>query len=521
MKYVVGIDFGTLSARAAVVSTETGAIISQSICEYKHGVITENLPENYALEDPTDVLEALEKSVSVAVKTSKINPEQIVGIGLDATSYSMVCCDEYGNPMSMKSEFCDEPMALIRLWKHHAAHPQAERMAKLHEETGLIPQIEYYGGKISPEFAFPKILETYEKAPDLFNATHRFCDLGEWIVWRLTGKPVYSLFANSFKSLYTDRYGSPSRETLNLLAPGFGDKVIPKFYGPFAEEDKACGYLTEEYASKFCLKPGIPVAPPLLDGAAPGLTVNVSDPNSIVITLGTSICLSFISEICECMPGLNAVAKDIYIPGYFAYDYGQPCVGDMLDWFIKSFAKGRNKSEAHKELTEKCSKGKPYLNSLSLMDWFNGNRSILHNERLKGCIIGLTMDTEPEDIYCAMIQGICCGTAKIIEHIKEYGIHKETIVLCGGIADKNSFYVQQFSNILGKPVKLIKDVSMTLLGSAIKGAVASGMTFKDAVSAISPKEYIEILPDMEYRKEYEAIYARWSYYHDLLSANWR
>ena len=526
MKYILGMDFGTLSARAAVVCADDGRVISQAVSEYKNGVITENLPEYYALEDPRDILESLQTAASQAVKISGIDPSLIVGIGIDTTSYSMVSCDSEGNSMLMNPKFANEPMAYIRLWKHHAAQDQANRIAELHEKTGLLPQIEYFGGKVSPEFALPKILETFEKAPELFEETHRFCDLGEWIVWQLTGKPVYSLFANSFKSFYTDKHGCPSKDFLNMLAPSFGDKLMEKLYGPFADEQKACGYLTESYASKLGLKPGTPVAPPLLDGAAPGLCINVADPDSMVITLGTSLCISHISEKCVCMKGLNAVAKDIYIPGYYAYDYGQPCIGDMLDWFMNSFfasdiANGKSKADIHRELTEECLKDKPYENPLTLLDWFNGNRSVLHNENLKGCLIGLSMDTLPKDIYCAMIQGCCCGTAKIVEQINKNGINPSTIVLCGGIAEKNPFYVQQLANILGKPVNIIRGASMTILGSAIKGAVASGMPIEKAVEGISPKNYEKILPDLEHRKDYEKLYSRWSHYHDLLSLGWK
>lgn len=520
MKYLLGIDFGTLSARAAVVCADTGKIAGQGVSEYKHGIITENLPEYYALEDPRDILDALEVSVKTAVIDSGISPDQIVGIGLDATSYSMVSCDVDGNPMLFNPRFRNEPMAYIRLWKHHASQPQADRIAELHEKTGLLPQLEYFGGKVSPEFALPKILETLEKAPQLFHETSRFCDLGEWLVWKLSGKPVYSLFVNSFKSFYTDKRGFPSEEFLNLLDPGFGHELANKLFGDFADEQKACGFLTAEYAEMLGLKAGTPIAPPILDGAAPGLCINIANPDSMVITLGTSLCISLISEKCICMKGINAVAKDIFIPDYYVYDFGQPCIGDMLDWFVSSFDSTKSKAEIHRELTEKCLNGTPYKNQLTLLDWFNGNRSILHNENLKGCLIGLTMATKTEDMYCAMIQGACCGTAKIIEQMNLNGINPSTIVLCGGIAEKNAFYVNQLASILGRPVNIVHGTSMTILGSAIKAAVAFGIPINEAVASILPKDYIKILPDEQHRKDYINIYKRWSHYHDLLSGNW-
>jgi L-ribulokinase len=525
---VLGLDFGTLSARAVLVSVQDGSVVSESEFMYPHGVISDrlesgrSLPEEYALADARDYRQALEHCVSQAVRGQ--DTARLIGIGISATTYTMVPCAENGAVLSERKAFRDEPMAYIKLWKHHGAKRQADQIMACHRDRGMFAVTERYGGAVNCEWALPKLLETWETAPGVFEAAARFCDLGEWIAWLLTGRPVNSIYSLGFKGMWAPDLGFPSREELDALGQGFAEAYGRKFAGTPAGFERACGCLSREAAKWLGLPAGIPVATPLGDGSCPGVYYCSRYPDAIAITFGTSVAMAFVSDRLRPVKGINGVVRDGILPGCYGYDAGQPCAGDMLDWFVqrqlpREYGEQADRAgvSAHAYLSRLAAEGQPWENRIRVLDWFNGNRSILNNQALRGVVAGCSLQTRPEEIYCGMIQGLACGTRKILEYLAENGLPFEKVILCGGIAEKNPFVLEQIASLLGREILHSTQRQVTAKSAAILGAAASGIPLETAARAMAAEKLTPVQPDAEHRKEYERIYSSWERLHNLLA----
>ena len=528
--YYIGIDFGTLSARGVLVSAEDGSIYADEVFVYPHGVITGSLPSGvplpsaYALADAADYREALCTCIKNLVSKAKIHPESVIAIGIDATTYTMVPCLATGTVLCELQEYADNPKAYIKLWKDHSAVAQAEKISAVHAETGGFPAINHYGGSVNCEWALPKLLETYEESPELFAAVDRFCDLGEWLTWQLIGKPINSLYSAGFKVMYTPETGWPDKDALEKLAPGFSEAFYGKVAGPISDYSAPAGFLTGSAAESLGLCAGIPVAVPMGDGSMPGVFFCTKDHNAIAITLGTSVAMAFVSDCLVPASGINGVVKDGIVPGYYSYDAGQPCAGDMLNWFVENQVTSEYYKKAqsldmgiHGYLSSLSVGSQPYLNKLTVLDWFNGNRGILNDLSLRGGILGLSLETKAEDIYCAMIQGIACGTRVILEHLAQNGLKYDKVIICGGIAEKNDFVRKEYANILGCDIYISTLKNITATSAAVLAAVAAGSKPEEAAERLCCSDFVTIKPDLVHRSEYEAIYRRYKKYYNLLS----
>lgn len=529
-KYIIGLDYGTLSARAVVVSSEDGKVMGEQVINYAHGVITNKLPDgtvipdSYALAYPQDYRDALMKSVRDAVAKSGVSKDDIIGIGIDATTYTMVPSLNDGTVVCELDGFASEPMAYIKLWKHSAALPQSERVQRLYDEKGMFQSLRRYADVCNCQFAIPKLLETWEKAPAVFERAERFCDLGDWLAALLTGEKYHSLYSASFKEMWSEEIQWPKKEELDALSQGFGEAFYEKVAAEVHDYETPWGYLLPEMAEKLGLNPGIAVATPMGDGSIPGVYFCVNEPHSIAVTVGTSLAMSFTADEKREMKGINGLGFGGIVPGRWSYDAGTPCAGDMLGWFIehmvpqdtvgKAKAEGKN---VHSYLCE-LAKIEPWKNTLTVLDWWNGNRCILSDMSLRGNILGLGLSTTTADMYCAFIQSIGCSIRTILEHFSANGIDFDDIILCGGIPQKNSFIVEQIASITGRSVKVSRETQLTAVSSAILGAVAAGTDIREAVKNMTGRGYTVVEADTVHKAEYDVLYRRWKQYHDLISS---
>ena len=526
-KKVIGLDYGTLSARAVILDTQTGEMCGTAHYDYPHGVMEDalpsgkKLPDFYALADPKDYRDALIYCVQGAIKDGNIDPNDIVGIGIDATTYTMITCDEQGRGMCEHDEYKDEPMAYIKMWKHHAPFDQADRLQKIHEKEGAFPGVDACGGTVNCEWSIPKILETYELAPKLFNDTYRFCNLGEWLVKLLTGEFINDIHTLGFKSMWTPEHGVPADEAFDAAAPGFAAGLKEKFWGEPKPYDVPCAYVSKEAAELLGIPEGIPVASPVGDGSMTAIFFCLSQPNAVAITQGTSLAIAFFTEQFKELHGVNGAVAGGMFPGLCGWDAGQPCTGDMFDWFMKnqlpSSAHDAAKAAGmnpHAYLSKLAQENKPYNNELTVLDWFNGNRGILNDQDVRGVVAGMSLNTRPQDIYCALLQGVSCGTRKILDYLADNDVNFEKIIVCGGVALKNRFSLQQFANIMQRPVYLSDAQDITARSSGILGAIVSGIPAEVAVANMANVRYEKIEPDTDHASEYERIYKRWCLYHD-------
>ena len=402
--YVVGLDFGTLSGRAVVVRASDGAEMGAAVHEYPHGVMDRTLsaadgrklPPDFALQDPADYLETLETIVRGAVKDAGVDPDHIVGIGLDVTSATVVAATKDGIPLCQLPEFRNEPHAWVKLWKHHGAQDQADRIVKL-AQVRREPWLARYGGILSSEMLMPKVLETLERAPQVYRAADVFCNVVDWLTWRLTGVLTFSAGDSGYKRMYQDgKY--PSRDYLMNLNPEFADVFAEKMNAPVLPLGARVGGLTPEFSERLGLPAGTTVASGNIDAHVTAAAVQAVENGQMTAIMGTSACYVVPGPQLKEVPGMFGVVDGGIVDGSWGFEAGQTAVGDIFAWFIDNCVPGSYFDEAdhrgisvHDLLTEKCARQEVGAHGLIALDWHNGNRSVLADANLSGMILGLSL----------------------------------------------------------------------------------------------------------------------------------
>ena len=525
--YVIGIDFGTLSGRIVVIDPADGREVSSVTVEYPHGVMDRSLPSGkalppeFALQDPEDYLKVLQ-AIPEVLKEAGVSRESIAGLGVDFTACTMLPVDEEGRPLCQLAEFKDEPHAYVKLWKHHGAKSEADeinRLAKERNESWL----QIYGGAVSPEWMLPKILETLRNVPEVYEKTCRFTEAGDWISRLLTGKETHSAVFAGYKGLWNAETGYPGNEFMKELDVRLDGIVGTKLFPRISGMDEIAGTINEEGSALTGLPAGIKVSLPVIDAHTAMPAVNIVSSGSMALILGTSACHLIHSGQCFPVPGISGYVKDGVVPGLYTYEAGQAASGDIFDWFVHNGIPASYEEEAkargigiHKLLREKAMRLSPGESGLIALDWLNGNRSVLSNAKLSGMILGMTLQTKPEEIYRAWIEATAFGTRMILEQFEENGLAVRSITAAGGIAKKDEMLMQIYADVTGKEISVSGAAEATALGSAIYAATAAGIypSLTDAAAAMSAKIVRTYRPDEANRKIYDRLYGEYRTLHD-------
>ena len=528
-KYAIGIDYGTLSARALVAEIGTGRELGEAVYEYAHGVMDEQLPDgtklkpDWALEHPDDYIEALKTCVPQAVKNAGVNKDDVVGIGIDFTACTLIPVDKQGEPMCHK--YPSNPHAYIKLWKHHAAQEQANRLNKLAEDRGE-KWLKRYGGKISSEWMVPKILQMIDEDPALYDEVDRFMEAGDWVVMSMTGVEARNSCMAGYKAIWHKKDGYPTKEFFKALNPKL-ENVVEEKLGDILPIGSKAGGLTEEMAAIMGLNPGTAVAVANVDAHVSLPPAGLTEKGSMLMIMGTSTCHIMLGDK-ECIvPGMCGVVEDGVVPGLMGYEAGQSCVGDHFNWFVdncfpQSYAEAAAKKgmNAHQYLTSLCENQKPGENGLLALDWWNGNRSVLVDVDLTGMMLGMTLTTKPEDMYRALIESTAYGTRTIIETFENSGVKIDKLYACGGISHKNPFVMQVYADVLGREIRIARSTQTPALGSAMFGAVAAGAknggydSIQQAAAEMGGTLPIVYTPNKQNSAVYDELFAEYSLLHD-------
>lgn len=523
-KYALGLDFGTLSVRALFLNVETGEEAATGEYVYPHGIMTETLPDgtplpkDFALEHPKDFLDGLAAVIPAAMKAANICADEVIGIGVDATTATVLAVDKEGVPLSEYPEFADRPESWMKLWKHHAAADIADRMLEVARERGE-KWLSYYGDWLSCELFMPKAVELIMMDPVVFSHTYALIEAADWIVWQLTGEITRSIALAGCNSLYRQDTGYPSKEYFAAVYPG-AEEVTDKLVGKIVPLGSCAGYLKADMAKKFGLKEGTPVGAAMLDSHAAVMGCGASRVGDMVSTIGTSANNMLNAEVGPGIPGIYSAAMDANIPGMFGYEGGQNCVGDALAWFIENCvphtyveAARAEGMDIHAYLQRKAEKLIPGECGIMALDWFNGVRTPLMDYSLTATIVGLTIRTKPEEIYRALIEAMIFGNKRIIDIYEEAGCPVKRIIAAGGIPMKNSMMMQIYADVTGKDIHLCGSKQTCARGSAILGAMAAGEKHTgyrsneeliDALGSLSEMIYHPIPENVEkYRKLYD------------------
>ena len=519
-KYAIGVDFGTLSARALLVDLSNGNEVSESEFTYPHAVMTEedfngiSLLKTDAFQHPQDYLDAFRAVVRGVVENAKITASDVIGVGIDFTSCTVLPVKKDGTPLCFLDKFKNNPQAYVKLWKHHSAEPEAESITKLATEKGE-KWLKGYGGKVSSEWMFSKFLETLHKSPEVFNECDRFLEAADWLTWQLTGVETHSSCMAGYKGLWNKETGYPSNEFWKNFDPKFGDIIGRKISENVIPTGTKAGEIDERGAELCGLAVGTAVAVPIIDAHAALPAAGIVDSGKLMIIAGTSSCHIVMSEEKKDVRGICGSVTDGIIPGLVAYEAGQACVGDSFDWFVKNCVPAKYSDDAKRVgksifeyLTEKAENLKVGESGLLALDWWNGNRTPYADYDLTGMILGLNLQTKPEEIYRAIIESTAFGTRAIIDLYEKSGVAVSEVYVAGGISHKNEFMMQLYADVLGREIKIAKSTQAGAKGSAIFASVAGGYfpTAKDAASVIADECDKIYYPCHENTEKYEKLY---------------
>jgi L-ribulokinase len=530
--YVIGVDFGTLSARALVVRVSDGGEAGTAVRDYTHGVIDRELggrelPPDWALQDPGDYTEALSVVVPAAISDAGIDPGQVIGVATDFTASTCmpVLADAAGTPLCQLPDLAGRPHAYPKLWKHHAAQPQADRInAAAHERHEK--WINRYGGKISSEWQFAKALQVLDEDPEIYQLADRWIEAADWIIWQLCGTETRNACTAGYKGIFQDGH-YPSPDFLAALDPRFASFAADKLDHPIAPLGGLAGRLTPAAAALTGLPEGIAVAVGNVDAHVTLPAAGSCAPGTMVAIMGTSTChvmngQSMVgTELAE-VPGMCGAVDGGIIAGLWGYEAGQSGVGDIFSWFTRNGVPGEFAEEARRRgvslpqlLDEKAAAEPPGANGLIALDWENGNRSVLVDAGLSGVIVGLTLATTAPEIYRALLEATAFGTRLIIETFDASGVPVTELVVAGGLI-KSAPVMQIYADVTRRPLSVIGSDQGPALGSAIHAAVAAG-AYPDVPAAASAMGRVNrdvYQPDEARADVYDELYAEYVRLHD-------
>jgi L-ribulokinase len=531
--YTIGLDYGTNSVRTLIVNTANGREIATAVWNYAHGtqgVILSRDP-NLARQHPADYVTGAEETIKKALAAAKrtvrgFTPEQVIGIGVDTTGSTPLPVDQNGRPLALDKRFAKNPSAMAWLWKDHTGVAEAAEITELARK--LRPQyLAKCGGTYSSEWFFSKILHCLRTNPEVFEAAYLWVECADWVPAMLTGtespdRLTVGVCAAGHKAMYNDNWcGYPDAEFLAQLDPRMGQlrgRLRPKAF----TVDRAVGGLTPEWAKRTGLPAGIPVAVGAFDAHLGGVGSGIA-PGILVKIIGTSTCDMMVvpsGDPLEDVPGLCGIVPGSILPGYYGLEAGQSAVGDIFNWFVNYIQPLGKKAGSHQALSAAASKLKPGESGLLALDWNNGNRTILVDQRLTGLLLGQTLYTTPAEIYCALIEATAFGALTIIKRFEEYGVKVEQIVNCGGIAEKNPLVMQIYADVTGRPIKISRSAQTCALGAALAGAVVAGSkaggydNYADAQKAMTGLKSRVFNPNAKAHEVYAKLYALYRKLHD-------
>lgn len=531
--FAVGIDFGTESGRAVVVRVRDGKEMGAAIVPYPDGVLDRKLPSgtrleaDWALQNPRDYLIVVEKAVPAALRAAALKGDRVVGIGTDFTASSPLPTLVDGTPLCFLRQHARNPHAWVKLWKHHAAQPEANRITETGAQRGE-EFIRIYGGRYSSEWFFSKLLQILDESPETYVATGRFIEAADWIVWQLTGLERRSTCTASYKAMWVKGSGFPSKDFFRSLDPRFENVIEEKVGEDFYPLGARAGGLTGEWARKTGLRAGIPVATGNVDAHVAVPATTVTAPRSMVMIMGTSICHIVLATEKRLVEGMCGTVEDGVVPGLWGYEAGQSAVGDIFAWYFEHGVPGDFERQARKlkmeapELLEKLARFlKPGQSGLLALDWWNGNRSILVDADLTGMILGLRLSTRPEEIFRTIIEATAFGTRQIVEAFDAQGVAVEKLVACGGLPQKNRLLMQIYADVTGREIHVARQpLTCSALGAAMHGAVAAGRggggydSIVEAAKNMAGLQSVVYRPDAQHHATYTRLFREYQKLHD-------
>ncbi|MPM33440.1 Ribulokinase [bioreactor metagenome] len=530
MKYSIGIDYGSLSGRCVLVNVDNGEIVASVVSEYSHAVMDRALPSgkrlgtDWALQHPQDYLDVLYDTIPKVMNESGVSGEDIIGIGIDFTACTVLPLNKDGIPLSFIPKYINNPHAYVKLWKHHASQAQADlinEIATVRNESFL----KRYGGKISSEWLFPKLLQILQEDPELYDEIDCFIEACDWIVYYLTGNLVRNESSLGFKAMWSKKEGFPSSDFFKAVDTRF-THVLDKLKGEITPVATSAGTIKQDIAHCLGISELAHVSSAHMDAACSFLGAGINKAGSMLAVMGTSTCHMLLGKDEKYVPGICGYVDGGFNPGFFGYEAGQSCVGDHFQWFVENCIPSSYSIEAEKQnlsifqyLGKLASKKRVGESGLIALDWWNGNRSILVDGQLSGVIVGYTLQTQPEDIYRSLIEATAFGTKVIIDNYRKHDIKINQLYCSGGIAKKDPYMMQIYADVLGTSVYVVQAKENAALSASILGALAAKNnggyeSVDEAIAHMAHRETKQYLPNSDNYETYKILYKEYCILHD-------
>lgn len=485
--YVLGIDYGTESCRVAIFDL-SGRPVEFAATGYP----TLHPGAGRAEQRPEDWWDALRSSARQALAASGVRPEQIVGIGSDATTMTVVALDADGHAL--------RPAIL---WMDVRATEQAARAAS---STSVARR--YNGGGTAPATAewYPfKAAWLREHEPDTYRRAHRLVDAPDWLTHRLTGEWSVNINSAALRMYHDRDHGGWPVDFYEHV--GCGD-VFDKLPERVLDLGTPVGGLSREAAEWLGLRPGTPVAQGPADAWAGQIGLGVVTPGRLALITGSSHVITGQTDRAVSGRGFFGAYTDGVVPGQYTVEAGQSSTGSVLRWFKDHFAHdavaeaGRRGISAYDVLNERSAHLPPGADGLVVNEWFQGNRTPYTDSKARGLVWGLTLAHTPAHLWRALQEGICFGTAANLAVMEEAGVRVDELVACGGFTRSREL-MQRHADVAGKPITLTEVADAVALGSAMVGAVGAGV-YPDlaAAAAAMVRDRGTIEPDAARHEQY-------------------
>ena len=521
-RYSIGFDYGTESVRALVVDVANGRVAGRGAQKYPHGVIDETLPTtgeklpaDYALQHPRDWLTSVAAACKEAMKSARVSADDVIGIGVDFTACTMLPCLRDGTPLCMVHPFDEIALAWPKLWKHHGAKAETDRINQVANQRRE-KWLSRFGGVIGLEWFFPKLLETLNHAPRVTTAAEVWLEAGDWLVWQLVDGPfpecstsnlVRSTCQAGYKAMWSPTGGYPSADFFAAVNPKLVPIVQHCLPGAHRSPGTAAGVLSATSAKMLGLRAGVPVSASIIDAHAGVPGAGVADAGTLVMVMGTSSCHMLNSKIERLIPGVAGVVEDGILPGFFGYETGQASVGDAFAWFVDAF------KLSHEVLSGQAEKLPPGAGGVIALDWLNGCRTPHMDGNLSGAFVGITLSTKPAQLYRALLEATAMGVRWIVDLLNDGGVPVKKLVASGGLPARSPLLMQIYADVLNREIKIAESDESVALGSAILGTLAAG---KKSTGHPSPAAAIRAMarqredliytPNRAAAKAYEKLY---------------
>lgn len=491
--YIIGLDYGSESARGVLIDVATGEQVGSHTHTYRHGIMTRALPDGtplaraWALQNAADYIEAAEEILETLGRE-----KTVMSIGIGFTASSPMPATEKGVALSELRP--GDPHAFVKLWKHGAAQPYADR---INSKGG--PYLDNFGGKLSGEWLLAKAAQIADEAPATWEKSDRFIEAGDWLVWQLTGNEARSLGFAAYKAQHSEVNGYPQD-----VVSGLTKKLSPPL-----RVGSPAGPLTDDWRASTGIKGDAIVAVAVIDSHVVLPAIDAVSSGCLVGALGTSAAYLFLNEDFRPLPpGIEGVARDGSVRDLWCYEAGQASFGDTLAWFVKAFPRGETAADSFSLYNREAAVLEAGANHLLAIDWWNGNRVPLADSGLSGLLLGLTMDTTAIGIYRALIESLCFGAKSVVDLFEAGNFTINRILMTSGLAQNNPLLVQIMSDVMERTIEVPQIANPTAVGAAIHGAVAAGLVanYPDGAARFGARTFTPYRPRVGSSATYRALY---------------